>query len=142
MNDTEKVEFLNKRSQGAFPGLLGLQILQCSPGRLTSRLPIHDQLLAPNGYLHAAAVVGLADTSCGYGCFVNLPEGGESFTTIELKSNFIGTVRSGAITCEAIMVHGGKQTQVWDATVADEATGKTIALFRCSQMILRSLSRP
>ena len=90
----------------------------------------------------AAAVVGLADTSCGYGCFVNLPEGGESFTTIELKSNFIGTVRSGAITCEAIMVHGGKQTQVWDATVADEATGKTIALFRCSQMILRSLSRP
>jgi uncharacterized protein (TIGR00369 family) len=67
---------------------------------------------------------------------VNLPEGAQSFTTIELKSNFVGTKRGGAIGCEAKLVHGGRTTQVWDATVSDEESGKPIALFRCTQMIL------
>ena len=92
--------------------------------------------MAPNGYLHAATVVALADTSCGYGTFVNLPEGAEGFTTIELKSNFLGTKRGGAIACRAGLVHGGRTTRVWDATVSDEGSGKPIALFRCTQMIL------
>jgi 1,4-dihydroxy-2-naphthoyl-CoA hydrolase len=69
---------------------------------------------------------------------VNLPEGAESFTTIELKCNFMGTKRDGAICCEAKLVHGGRTTQVWDATVSDEEGGEPIALFRCTQMILYS----
>jgi uncharacterized protein (TIGR00369 family) len=91
-------------------------------------------LLAPNGYLHAGAIVALADTACGYGCFAFLPEGGTGFTTIELKTNFLGTAREGTLECEALRVHGGRTTQVWDATVRREA--KTIALFRCTQLIL------
>jgi uncharacterized protein (TIGR00369 family) len=86
--------------------------------------------------LHAAAVIALADTTCGYGTLNHLPSGGESFTTIELKSNFLGTARQGEIACVATIVHGGRTTQIWDATVIDEASGKTIALFRCTQLIL------
>lgn len=127
---------LNKRGIGTLPGLIGLEILEAERGRLSSRLNLRDELMAPNGYLHAATVVALADTSCGYGTFLNLPEDAESFTTIELKSNFVGTKRGGAIRCEAWLVHGGRTTQVWDATVADEEGGKPIALFRCTQMIL------
>jgi uncharacterized protein (TIGR00369 family) len=97
-------------------------------------LELRDDLLAPNGYLHAATVVALADTSCGYGCFVNLPEGATGFTTIELKANFLGTQREGIITCEATMAHGGRTTQVWDAVVS--SADRNIALFRCTQMIL------
>jgi acyl-coenzyme A thioesterase PaaI-like protein len=48
----------------------------------------------------------------------------------------VGTKRGGAIGCEAKLVHGGRTTQVWDATVSDEEGGKPIALFRCTQMIL------
>jgi 1,4-dihydroxy-2-naphthoyl-CoA hydrolase len=92
--------------------------------------------MAPNGYLHAATIVALADTSCGYVTFVSLPKSAEGFTTVELKSNFLGTKRSGVIGCEARMIHGGRATQVWDATVSDEESGKTLALFRCTQMIL------
>ena len=106
------------------------------PGRLTSRLPIRPELLAPNGYLHAAAVIALADTTCGYGTLTDLPEGAQNFTTIELKSNFLGTAREGIVTCVATRVHGGRTTQVWDATVTDDLSGKTIALFRCTQLIL------
>src|ERR671914_520957 len=111
------LETLNERGMGTLPGLIGLTILEAEEGKISSRLALRDELLAPNGYLHAATVVALADTSCGYGTFVNLPEGAEGFTTIELKSNFLGTAREGTITCEARLVHGGRNTQVWDATV-------------------------
>ena len=130
------LEELNERGMGTLPGLIGLMILEAEEGSLSSRLELRNELMAPNGYLHAATVIALADTSCGYGTFVNLPEGAESFTTIELKSNFVGTKRGGAIECQAKLVHGGRTTQVWDATVSDEEGGEPIALFRCTQMIL------
>jgi 1,4-dihydroxy-2-naphthoyl-CoA hydrolase len=127
---------LNERGMGTLPGLIGLTILEAEEGKISSRLDLREDLMAPNGYLHAATVVALADTSCGYGTFVNLPEGARSFTTIELKCNFVGTKRGGTIGCEAKLVHGGRTTQVWDAIVSDEEGGKPIALFRCTQMIL------
>jgi uncharacterized protein (TIGR00369 family) len=96
-----------------------------------------DQLNARGqGYLHAATVIALADTTCGYGTIADLPGGAQNFTTIELKSNFLGTAREGVISCIATIVHSGRTTQVWDAQVADEARDKTIALFRCTQLIL------
>ena len=128
------IDDLNRRSEGALPELIGLEIVSAAEHYISSRLELRDELLAPNGYLHAATVVALADTSCGYGTFVHLPEGATGFTTIELKSNFLGTARGGTIWCEARLVHGGRTTQVWDATVSGPE--KTIALFRCTQMVL------
>ena len=130
------LEQLNARSQGYLPGLIGIEFLSLEPGRLTSRLALRPELLAPNGYLHAAVIIALADTACGYGTFTDLPSGATNFTTIELKSNFLGTAREGTITCLATRLHNGRTTQVWDAEVTDEASGKTIALFRCTQLIL------
>jgi 1,4-dihydroxy-2-naphthoyl-CoA hydrolase len=130
------IDQLNARSQGYLPGLIGIEFLTLEPGRLTSRLLLRPELLAPNGYLHAAVIIALADTACGYGTFTDLPVGADNFTTIELKSNFLGTAREGSIACVATRVHSGRTTQVWDAEVTDEASGKTIALFRCTQLIL------
>src|SRR3712207_651401 len=127
---------LNERGVGTLPGLIGIEVLEAEKGRLASRLELRDELMAPNGYLHAATIVALADTSCGYGTFVSLPEGAEGFTTVELKSNFLGTKRAGLIGCEARLAHGGRTTQVWDATVTDAEDGKPLALFRCTQLIL------
>ena len=127
---------LNERGVGTLPGLIGIEVLEAEKGRLASRLELRDELMAPNGYLHAATIVALADTSCGYGTFVSLPQGAEGFTTVELKSNFLGTKRAGVIGCEARLAHGGRTTQVWDATVTDAEGGKPLALFRCTQLIL------
>jgi 1,4-dihydroxy-2-naphthoyl-CoA hydrolase len=126
---------------GRFPGLLGVEILEVDVGRLRARLPLRPELLAPNGYLHAGTVVGFADTACGYGCVASLPQDGTGFTTIELKTNFLGTAREGALACEAVLVHGGRTTQVWDATVTDESSGRTVALFRCTQLVIYDGSR-
>jgi uncharacterized protein (TIGR00369 family) len=130
------IEQLNARGKGYLPGLIGIEILSLEPGRVMGRLPLRPELLAPNGYLHAATVIALADTACGYGTLASLPDGGESFTTIELKSNFLGTARAGTIACIARRIHAGRTTQVWDAEVTEEANEKTIALFRCTQLIL------
>lgn len=130
------IDKLNARSQGTLPGLIGIEFTAYARGHLTSRLVLRPELLAPNGYLHAATIIALADTACGYGTFTDLPEGANNFTTIELKSNFLSTAREGTIACTATRVHSGRTTQVWDAAVTDEASGKTIALFRCTQLIL------
>jgi 1,4-dihydroxy-2-naphthoyl-CoA hydrolase len=130
------LEKMNKLCTGYLPGLIGMELVSVSPQKLRSRLTVRHDLMAPNGFLHAATIIGLADTTCGFGTLAHLPEEAESFTTIELKTNFVGTVRGGAITCEARLEHSGRTVQVWDAVVADEATARTIALFRCTQMIL------
>jgi 1,4-dihydroxy-2-naphthoyl-CoA hydrolase len=122
--------------KGTLPDLLGIEILIPEPGRATGRFEIKPHHLAPNGFLHAASIVALLDSACGIGCFHNRPEGASGFTTIELKSNHLGTARDGVLSCEARLVHGGRSTQVWDAEAKHDATGKTIALFRCTQMIL------
>lgn len=131
---TDALHF-NKMQESYLPGHLGVEVLSVGSEGVGARMAINQHHLAPNGYLHAASVVLLADTCCGYGCLANLPQGAQSFTTIELKSNHLGTAREGVVHCKAKPVHLGKTTQVWDATVTSEA-GKTIALFRCTQMVL------
>jgi uncharacterized protein (TIGR00369 family) len=126
---------LEARMADTFPGLIGIEVDVVEDGRAEMRLPVRPDHLAPNGYLHAGAVVGLADTACGFGCMMSLPEGAVGFTTIELKTNFLGTAREGEICCTATLSHGGRTTQVWDATVANSA-GKTLAMFRCTQLLL------
>jgi uncharacterized protein (TIGR00369 family) len=129
-------DVLNKRGAGRLPALFGFRVMAVEQGLIVAELDIRPELLAPNGFLHAATVVALADTACGYGCIAHLPEGADNFTTIELKSNFIGTAREGTLTCVAKPVHMGRTTQVWDATVTRHSDGGTIALFRCTQMVL------
>jgi len=130
------LEVLNLRGVGRLPGHLGIVITSVGDGQVTAELPVQPHLLAPNGYLHAGSVVTLADTASGYGCIANLPEGANNFTTVELKSNHLGTARDGTIVCTAKVEHQGRNTQVWDAVVKSKETGKTLALFRCTQMIL------
>ena len=130
------LDVLNQRGIGRLPGHLGIVITSVGDGQVTAELPVLPHLLAPNGYLHAGSVVTLADTASGYGCIANLPEGANNFTTIELKSNHLGTARDGTILCTAKVEHKGRNTQVWDAVVKSKETGKTLALFRCTQMIL------
>jgi 1,4-dihydroxy-2-naphthoyl-CoA hydrolase len=127
---------LNDLLPGTLPGLLGIVIDGHEPGRLTASLAVRPDLLAPNGYLHAATVVALADTACGLATRALLPDGSAGFTTIELKSNFLGTARDGRIGVVATNAHAGRTTQVWDAVVTDEDTGRSIALFRCTQSVL------
>jgi uncharacterized protein (TIGR00369 family) len=126
----------NARGAKKLPGHLGIVITSLVSGEVRGYFEIAEHLMAPNGFLHAGSVITLADSCAGYGCAATLPAGANGFTTIELKSNFLGTARSGRVECIAKLAHGGKTTQVWDATVTSVESGKTMALFRCTQMVL------
>ena len=126
----------NDRGRNFLPGLIGIVFAEVNAGEVHCEFAVREALMAPNGYLHAASVVALADSACGYGCLASLPTDASGFTTIELKSNYLGTAKEGTIDCVAKALHMGRTTQVWDATVTHRESGRTIALFRCTQMVL------
>jgi 1,4-dihydroxy-2-naphthoyl-CoA hydrolase len=130
------LEDLKRRGTGFLPGYMGVVVTGLADQELRAELTIRRHHIAPNGFLHAGTVVTLADTAGGYGCVAHLPEGATGFTTIELKSNFLGTARDGKIACVARAQHLGRTTQLWDAVVSHADSGKTIALFRCTQLVL------
>ena len=128
---------LQEMGSAGFPGLLGIEFYEAGDRVVRARLELREKHQAPNGYLHAGTVVGFADSASGYGCILNLPDGATGFTTVELKTNFLRTAQPGAtIDCEAKLVHGGRTTQLWDATVSDP-DGRAMALFRATQLMLR-----
>jgi 1,4-dihydroxy-2-naphthoyl-CoA hydrolase len=128
-------DMFHRMQVGTLPDRYGVRILHIAEGRLESEMEVQPWMHAPNGFLHAASVILLADTSAGYATIAHLPEGAKNFTTIELKSNFLGTAKEGLLRCEAVGEHIGRTTQVWAATVYNPQ-GKKMALFRCTQMIL------
>jgi len=137
MSEIDYVAALTERQKGHLPDHIGIEWLEARPGFMRGRIAAKLHHMAPNGYLHAGTIVTLADTACGYGCVISKPEAAIGFTTVELKTNLLGTGKPGdVLVCEARLVHGGRTTQVWDADVKNETAGKAMALFRCTQMLL------
>ncbi|WP_374573356.1 PaaI family thioesterase [Phenylobacterium sp.] len=135
-DDNRAAEFA-ARQEGLLPGELGLEWDEVRRGQARGRYTVARRHMAPNGFMHAASVITLVDSACGYGCMSSLPEGASGFTTVELKTNFLGTAKEGeTVACEARLVHGGRMTQVWDAEAKNLSTDKLIAVFRCTQMVL------
>ena len=136
MDGNVAAEF-QRRQEGHLPGELGLVWDEVANGRASGHFKVELKHMAPNGFMHAASIIALVDSACGYACVASLPEGASGFTTIEIKTNYLGTARVGeTVACAARLVHGGRMTQVWDADAVNETTGKTIAVFRCTQMVL------
>lgn len=130
------VEDLNRASAGKLPGHIGLEVTLVEPGKVVGRFEVRSDLVAHTGYLLAGAVLSVADILCAYGVSTAWPDGANGFTTAEVKCNFMGTLREGAGLCTAALLHSGRTTQVWDANVTDEASGRLLAAFRCTQIIL------
>ena len=130
------IEEWNSRALDYLPGRLAFGVLKVEPDEVLGQLEIEKFHTAWHGFLHGGSVVTLADTCCGYGAVRNLPEGANGFTTIDLTSSFVGTALKGKVLCSAKPSHLGRTTQLWDATVTAEDTGKVLAHFRCTQMVL------
>jgi uncharacterized protein (TIGR00369 family) len=123
--------------KGCLPGELEIEWDEVANGRASGGFTVKKKHMAPNGFMHAASVIALVDSACGYACVCSLPDGASGFTTIEIKANHMGTAKEGErVTCQARLVHGGRMTQVWDAEAVNATTGKVMAVFRCTQMVL------
>jgi uncharacterized protein (TIGR00369 family) len=137
MLDGNQAATFQERQKGHLPGELGIEWEEVATGRASGRFTAQLKHMAPNGFLHAASVIALVDSACGYACVASLPDGASGFTTIEIKANYLGTAKVGeVVACTARLVHGGRMTQVWDAEAVNATTGKPMAVFRCTQMVL------
>src|SRR6185369_17811297 len=132
----ERAREMTRFFSSRVPGQLGCIFDHASRDLVLGHIDVTANLIAGTGFLFAPAVIALADTCAAIGCGNNIPPGA-SFTTIELKTNFLSSARVGErVACRCTPVHVGRQTHVWDATVANETTGRTMAVFRCTQMVL------
>jgi 1,4-dihydroxy-2-naphthoyl-CoA hydrolase len=135
-----RLEALRAAAADGLVGLLGIDVVSDEAPTVVAEMRVHSALMAPNGFLHGGSIVALADTACGFGCWLSLPEDAPGFTTVELKVNFVGAAREGVLRCTARRIHSGRTTQVWDAEVASD-DGRIVALLRCTQLVLDA-SRP
>src|SRR5262245_61622245 len=127
--------FFDELARGHLPGWIGIAMTEVSEGLVRAELRLRPEHFAPNGFVHAGAIVTLADTAAGYGCVAHLAEDATGFTTLELKTNFLRAGRDGVLRCEARAVHIGRTTHVWDATVTGEDE-RVVGLFRGTQLVL------
>ena len=135
----DRVQELNDFARPKHPGMVGVEITSCTKEAVTGQLVVREDCVAGTGYLWAPVVITLADWLCAAGTPIHFREGAQSFTTIELKTNFLGSAKTGElVTARAVPAHVGRTTQVWDVEVRNEASDRVIALFRCTQMILQS----
>ena len=115
----------NERIRGTFAGVLGMRFTRLTPERVEATLDIRPELKQPWGIIHGGAVMTLADTVAGAGAFMNVGPGQES-VTIELKINLIRAVREGTIRAEAVPLHRGRSTSIWETRVTDRL-GRLVA---------------
>ena len=129
---------LSENLSTGLSGFLDFDVLEFVPERIEARLPLRDELMMAAGdFLHAGTIVAFADSLAGWGCLGSLPDHAEGFTTAELKVNLVATTRTpDALRGVAQLLHGGRTTQVWDATVTRESDGRPIGHFRCTQYLL------
>lgn len=118
--------------------LLGIEMLEGeAESAPTARLIVTHGLIAGTGYLWAPVVIAVADALCAFGMQRHWPPGAQSFTTIESKTNFLSSAKeSEVVVGSATPFHLGRTTQVWDATVTNESTGRPMAAYRCTQLLL------
>jgi uncharacterized protein (TIGR00369 family) len=135
-SNNTSVERLNQANVGKLPEHLGLKIVEVADGKVVGRFDVREDLVAHTGYLLAGVVLSIADLLCAYGVSTAWPDGANGFTTAEVKCNFMGTLLKGTGQVTATLLHSGRTTQIWDATFTDADSGKLLAVFRCTQIIL------
>jgi uncharacterized protein (TIGR00369 family) len=127
---------LNEFFAPLLPGLLGITFDRCTDDEVVGYIDVTPALIAGTGFLFAPAVVALADVLCAGGTGRHIPPDA-TFTTLEMKTNFLSSARTGErVVGRAVPAHLGRRTHVWDVTVTNEAAERTMALFRCTQMVM------
>jgi uncharacterized protein (TIGR00369 family) len=111
-----------------------MQFLEIAPDRVLARLEVRPELTQPWGILHGGAIATLLDTAAGAGAVANLQRGQES-VTVEIKVNFIGAVRQGVVTVEAVALHRGRSTMIWESRARDEE-GRIVAAALSTHMTI------
>ena len=129
---------LRERLQQELPPLprwLGLSITVATTDRVVAELTVREELCTSGSIMHGGAIMAFADTVGALGTIANLREG-QGTTTIESKTNFFaGSPIGTRLIAEAIPLHRGRRTQVWETRITN-AEGRLVAKVTQTQMVL------
>jgi len=118
-----------------FAKLMGLEITEITPERVTAELKVREELCTRPAILHGGAIMAFADTVGAYATVANLPKGATT-TTIESKTNFFAAVPLGDIAkAECTPLHRGRTTMVWQTRIS-RGDGRLAALITQTQLVL------
>lgn len=121
------LEYLQRAIAGEEPRanvaeLIGMRMVAAEHGSVTFELEVGEEHMSPPGNLHGGIVCDIADGAMGCSCLSLLGEG-ETFTTVELKINFLRGVTSGKLTAVGNVIRAGRTLTLCDCRVTDEAGG-------------------
>jgi uncharacterized protein (TIGR00369 family) len=115
--------------------LIGFTVAEAEAGRAVVELQATGRHANPMGTLHGGVLCDIADAAMGIAFATTLAEG-ESFTTLELKINFLKAVKEAKLRAEARVVRGGRTIGFIQCDVTDE-TGHLVARSTSTCLILR-----
>src|SRR5215210_835308 len=132
---SEDAKAIAQSWQGTLPDLLGIEVIDAAPERVTARMLVRPDLCTLGGALHGGSVMAFADTLGAIATLVNLPPNGRT-TTIESKTNFLSAATAGThVFGECTPIHRGRTTMVWQTRVSAE-NGKLVAVVTQTQLVL------
>jgi uncharacterized protein (TIGR00369 family) len=118
-----------------FANLMGVEIVEREKTRVVGRLLVRDDLCTAGGILHGGAYMAFADALGAIGGVLNLAPGTRT-TTLESKTNFLGSAKVGStVTGEATPLHVGRRSSVWQTRITS-AEGKLLAMVTQTQMTI------
>ncbi len=135
MNEAELLAFLNA-SQPPFSRKIGVRYVKASLDRVVSEMAVAADMTTGPDILHGGAIMSMADTTGAMSSVINMSEA-ETTTTIESKTNFFATIAVGDVAvAEAVPLHRGRRTQVWQTRVSRKSDGRLVAQVVQTQMVL------
>jgi 1,4-dihydroxy-2-naphthoyl-CoA hydrolase len=116
---TQVAEQARQTAKGGFTGLIGLQLDDAGPDRVTASLAITDQLLQPYGILHGGVLCTLVETLASIGAALWYGDRGQ-VVGVSNHTDFLRASRSGVLQAVATPIHRGRSSQLWLVEVTDE----------------------
>ena len=116
---------------GGIHETLGIAFLEVSPDRVVATMPVSPRVHQPFGLLHGGASVVLAESAASVGTWLNCDPDTERAVGIEINANHVRAKRTGTLAAEALPLHRGRTTMVWDVRIRDEA-GRLVCVSRCT----------
>src|SRR6516162_9270160 len=123
------------KQQAPVGELIGFRIAEAGDGRAVAVMRSGPQHFNPMGTLHGGVLCDIADAAMGF-AFASTLDPGESFTTLELKINYLRPVREARLRAEGRVVQRGRTVGYLECDVTDER-GKLIAKCNSTCMVLR-----
>jgi 1,4-dihydroxy-2-naphthoyl-CoA hydrolase len=114
---------------------LGIELIRADKDRVVGQLTVREEITTGGHILHGGAYMAFADSLGAIGAVLNLRDGTRT-TTLESKTNFLGSARVGeTITGEATPLHVGRRSSVWQTRVTN-AEGRLLAQVTQTQMTI------